>query len=83
MGIEPTALCLGIGAGVLSPRLSRSQIQNRCLRPVICPSQARFGHLPERVPSIGSQSTLASPAGKPSDWAPETDSQTRDSQPIP
>jgi len=67
MGIEPTALCLGSRAARFSRRLPRSQIQNRCLRPVICPPQARFGLLPERVPSICFQCTLASPAVKPSD----------------
>ena len=30
MGIEPTTLCLGIGAASFSLRLSRSQIRNRC-----------------------------------------------------
>jgi hypothetical protein len=38
---------------------------------VIRPPQARFGHLLERVPSICSQCTLASPAVKPSDFGQE------------
>ena len=69
MGIEPTALCLGIGAASLSRRLPCSQIRNYGPRPVISPSWARFRHLPERVPSICFKCTLASPAVKPSDCA--------------
>ena len=71
MGIEPTTLCLGIGAASLSPRLPHSQIRNQCLRPAISPSRTRFGHQPEPVPSICSQCTLVSPAVKPSDFNQE------------
>lgn len=52
MGMEPTALCLGIKGPDFPARLPRSQIRKPCLSATTKAPETSFGHLPERVPSI-------------------------------
>ncbi len=51
-GIEPVALCLGIGGLTLGLRSPHSQIRQRHHSVMPAAPGARSGHLPETVPSI-------------------------------
>ncbi len=52
MGIEPTALYLGIKGLDFAARLPVSQIRNCRFSATSRAPEARFGHLAESVPSI-------------------------------